>query len=183
MAKGSFNLAPVITRWWQQDGRRRPTPYLVLPVVTGVSVLLFGLRVDNLDALLTGAMFLAGLLFTTLFQVHDWSAASASALDEVEGGPIGAGWERERHHRRLQAVGRLYDSLTWATLVSLALSVALILLNTEATDAQEQRDLVYTTAIVGVIGTHLLVVLLAVLNRLFIVTRSNVDRHREHADT
>ncbi|MDP8928743.1 MAG: hypothetical protein M3O70_09255 [Actinomycetota bacterium] len=178
MAKGSFNILPVAARWWAQDGSNRQFAYFVLPAAVGAAILVFGLRADNLGAFLTGALFFSGILFNTMFQVHGWSVDAAAALEDEDDRPIGSAWELERHRRRLRAVGRLYDSLTWATLVSVVLTVALLVLNTESTGGQERRDLVYTTAVAGFVGTHLLVVLTAVINRLFIVTRSTVDEHQ-----
>lgn len=181
MAKGSFNVWPVAARWWNQDGRRRPVSYFLLPAAVSVAVLGFGLQADNLGAFLTGAFFFTGILFSTMFTVHGWSIDAAAALDRADDRPLGRAWEMERHRRRTAAIGRLYDSLTWATLVSMLLTVALLILNTESTGAQNSRDLVYTTGVVGLVGTHLLVVLTAVVNRLFIVTRNAVDRHQADA--
>lgn len=181
MAKGSFNVWPVAARWWDQDGRRRPASYFLLPAAVSVAVLAFDLRADNLGAFLTGAVLFTGILFSTMFTVHGWSIDAAAAFDGSDERPLGRAWETERHRRRAAAIGRLYDSLTWATLISMLLTVALLILNTESTDAQNRRDLVYTTAVAGLVGTHLLVVLTAVVNRLFIVTRDAVDRHQADA--
>lgn len=180
MAKGSFNVWPVASRWWHQDGSRHRVSYFFVPLAVSGAVLGLDLRADNLGAFLTGAVFLAGILFSTMFTVHGWSVDAASSV-AGEPVPVGRAWEAERTRRRLVAIGRLYDSLTWATLVSMVLAVALLVLNTESTDSQDSRNLVFTTAVVGLVGTHLLVVLTAVMNRLFIVTRSTVDK--QQADT
>lgn len=181
MAKGSFNVWPVASRWWHQDGRRRPVSYIVVPAAVSAAVLVLDIRADNLGAFLTGSMFFTGILFSTMFTVHGWSVDAAAALDTRDDRPVSEAWDAERHRRRIVAIGRLYDSLTWATLVSLVLTVALLVLNTESTDAQNRRDLVWTTAVVGLFGTHLLVVLTAVVSRLFNVTRSTVDEHQAEA--
>lgn len=181
MARGSFNVWPVASRWWHQDGRRRPVSYFVVPVAVASGVLVLGLRADNLGAFLTGSVFFTGILFSTMVTVHGWSVDAAAALEARDGQPVGQAWDAERHRRRIVAIGRLYDSLTWATLVSAVLTVSLLVLNTESTAAQDTRDLVWTTAVVGLFGTHLLVVLTAVVNRLFIVTRNAVDQHQAGA--
>lgn len=181
MAKGSLNVTPLIKRWWVTDGLRRPIWYLVVPVTVGSGLVFFERQADHLEALLTGIIFLSGILLNIMFAVYRWADEAASALDEIEVRHVGSSWERERHIRRLRAIGRLYDTLTWAMLMSLALIVALIILNTESAAGQTSRSLVTTTAVVGGLGTHFLIVMLTIVNRLLTITSHTVRRHQTEA--
>lgn len=171
MARGSLNVVPMVTKWWREEGLRRPISYIALPVVAGAFVVVFRREVDNLESIFAGTIFLTGFLLSIMFQVHTW----VSAADSDASAPIGESWLRERQRRRLRTIGRLYTSLTWAMFVSLALSVAVLVLNTRDADQQRTLNLVGITAAVAVIGTHLVVVLVAVINRLFLVTRATVE--------
>ncbi|HVE91855.1 MAG TPA: hypothetical protein VNE62_06110 [Actinomycetota bacterium] len=181
MANGSLNVAPVARNWWVEDGRSKWFTYIVVPVVIGFAIYRLRLEADNLGSLLTGCTVLTASLFGMLFQVYTWSQDASAAIDETPADDIGLAWQLERHRRRLHAIRRLYSGLCWALLVSLALTVALLVLNTESEKSQGGRDLVVTTSIVGVLGTHLLLLILASVNRLFIITRSTVNQHKAEA--
>jgi hypothetical protein len=174
MAKGSFNVLPVVRRWWAGDGRERKLAYFVLPIVVGAGLALLSVEAKNLGSLETGSIFLSGLLLTIMFQVYGWTSDAGTMLDDASTN-LSAAWERTKARRRLRLIGRLYDSLAWATLVSFTLTIALV--GVAATQPKEHRVLI--TAVAGAIGVHLLVVLLAVISRLFNVTRSIVNEHQD----
>lgn len=181
MARGSLNVWPVVTDWWSHDGRRRWLIYVVFPICVAIVVRVFGLQADNLGAFLTGSMFFTGILLNILFRVHGWSEEAVSEAETAQARPVGDMWSETRRARQIRAVTRLYETLTWATLVSLLLTVLLLVLNTEANEGQRTSDLVWTTAIVGAVGTHLALVVLAAVNRLFNVTRRTVRRYEQRS--
>lgn len=177
MPKGSFNVGTVARRWWRRDGVRRWYLYIVLPVVLGGTVFYLEWEADNLGAFLTGALIFAGILINIMFQVHSWAVEAINDVDNIDNEQsIGRSVQMEFHRRRLRAIARLYDSLAWGTLVALMLAVVMFIMRTEPGNGDSDGTVVVTTAVVTVLGSHLALVLVTIVNRLFAVTRGTIDR-------
>ncbi|CAN5839905.1 hypothetical protein BH23ACT8_BH23ACT8_03180 [soil metagenome] len=180
MARGAFNPLPAASEWFRHEWPNGRVVYTVVPFAAAGTVVALRLQVDDLGSLQAGSFFLAGLLLNMLFRVFDWSRDAARSLqeDEVQARLLDP-YERGRYERRMHAVERTYRSVVWATLVALLLAVVTVVGNTASADAQQERDLVAATAVIAFVGGHLLTVLVAVVNRVFSVTRGDIADDKE----
>lgn len=173
-----LRLHLVARRWWQmldEGGTRRANAAVLIgvPAAIAVAVLLADLRADSLKSYLTAVTVLAGLLFTLVFQLSDWSQTSSSRLEEHASGhrPLDTA-EVALARRRLRLIQRAYADLCWAFLVSIALIVVLAVLGTG-----EGGTGPLGTALVSLVGAHLVLVLLSALSAAFTVTAADLDQH------
>lgn len=180
MARGALNVLPAAQAWFHHEGRERWPFYFGIPVVSGVAVWLLGLQYDDLGSLQAGAIFFAGAMMTVLFKVFEWSRDAASALDADElRRDLLDPFEAARYGRRMRAVERTYRSVVWGCLIALLNVVALVVLNTKSASGQDLVDNTVGTALVTVLAVHLLLIVVSVVNRVFIVTSSDVERDKD----
>ena len=140
---------------------------------------LLGGEIDDWGSLLSGLLFLTGLLMTSLFQVFQWGRDAVTSLESSTEDPH----ERGRQERRLEAVEKSYRSIVWATLLSLFLSIAVIVISTEGAADLEQAGSDLETVVFAVVGSHLALVLVTIINRIFIVTRSDLKHTSDEIQT
>lgn len=178
MAKGSLNITRIVTEWWTSDGLAHPVPYVILPVAAGVSVVVFDLQVDDLGSIQAGVFFLGGILMNILLRVWGWGEDIAGEVDEATDGYFSNAELRRRLLTRVDAIERLQRTVSWSVLISFGLAVGLIVANTRSGAGQAATDTTPATAVLAVLGVHLLFVLVAVVNRTVILTRSAVRHNR-----
>jgi hypothetical protein len=184
MSKGSLNLRPAIWEWWSTDGLARPVPYIAVPVAVGVATYFLDIRFTNAAALQAGVILLTAVLFDTLFHAYGWAEDAAAVLGQSDAPrSISGGWEYTRQMRRLKAVGRLYRTLAWATLVALGMTVTLVAMSTSLGPDSPLPAVpeAWRSTFLAVLGTHLVMVLLTAVNRVFIVTGSTIRKHESDA--
>lgn len=170
--KGALNFFPAVGAWWSYEGRHHLIVYVLVPSAAGGLVVGFDRQIDDWGSLETGLLFLSGLLITCLFQVFQWGRDATTKLEAPSDDPH----ERGRQERRLDAVEKTYRSIVWATLISLFLAIAVIVINTEGSASVESDDSTIATTVVAVVGGHLALVLVSIVNRIFIVTRSDLKQ-------
>lgn len=175
--KGASNIAPALAEWFSQDARHYPIRYFVLPIAVGLLVLWRGFEFNSFSPLLTGMVFFAGTMVALLFQVLGWASDAAATLED---GSHVDPYERGRAQRLIDAITRLYHTLTWATFVSLALVVTLMIFGEPPENETAGQS---STLVVAILGSHLLVLIVHIVNRISIVTRSSIQRHKRLANS
>jgi hypothetical protein len=178
VAKGSLDVTGIVAEFWREDGRKRPFVYVGLPLAAGIATFLLERQVDDLGSLQAGSIFLAAMLMNVLLRVWNWGEDVAGEVDHAVDGYFSDSELRRRLRVRLDAVARLQRTVSWAVLVSFALVIGLVVANTRAIDVQQQADNFVATIVLAVLGTHLMLVLVATVNRTVILTRSVVTHNK-----
>lgn len=167
---GAFKIWRPFVAWLRVDGANYPLMYFGVPIGTGALAWLTGFGFPHVDPLLTGMVFFAGTLVALQLQVLGWVADAVAQLDRP--GRLDA-YQLDRARRFVDATERLYHSLTWAAVVSIALVIGLML-----TPELTAGDALTTPWSVGlsVVGTHLVMLIVAIANRVSYVTSSMLQR-------
>lgn len=173
---GAFKLREVAAGWWQHDGRHYRLQYLALPAVVGVATFIADARIESFTAVLAASTFLAGTMINLMFRVYDWAETAAAALrDDQTLGTFWDSWEKTRYRRRLEAIATLYHTLTWATLVALGLVVLTAVFSAGGSTVEGPLPAALPATLTSIAGSHLVVVLVAAVSRLFTLTKKPVQ--------